>query len=500
MDFPERLTAKGFFTRIGILLLVAAVLLVAALIFYYRPVGYTERICSIRYLYDQATQKTRLIVNGEVKKDVQGPLRKNSSDGRGYTEAAVFESGEMLVVRGEKVLQVISGVVDAEICATGKTIAYLTDEGGLYRLDVGKDSTPKLISKNVAQEPFCISPDGNEVLYVTRTSEVSKMAIDSADGKAPYFQNLAGYRPIAVANECAYLYYIRESDNTLYIYEKKNETAIECGSFLPGSLVFNRDFDQVMFTTENGCRFFEEGKELHFEAFSANERFELLINQRVNQKTAINGVQYLQKTLLQSYCAIKAENPSDPTENAVQLAYLKQNKGVVRVERGGYMDSTEKAVVTDKYVFFISTDVAQNDKHSNLFAAKAGQIEAQRLMADVEEFCPNIDGSRVLYRATQGPLRSMRVGSAPMHLADEVVPGSICVTLDDTFYYRTPDGALYRSSNGAAPEQVMPNVLVAYADAHVAFFATDKGDGVMDVYANYRNRRKSELVFEGYSG
>ena len=67
------------------------------------------------------------------------------------------------------------------------------------------------------------------------------------------------------------------------------------------------------------------------------------------------------------------------------------------------------------------------------------------------------------------------------------------MTLDDTYYFLTEDGALYRSENGETPEKVADGVRFVATDAHVAFFLQENG-AQYELFTNYRGRRKNTRV------
>lgn len=487
VDFPEEITRRGILTRVAIFAVVVVVLAVAAVIFFFRPVGYTEKIQSVQYFYVEAEDRTMILVNGEEEGTFSSRLAIEQTDGRGYTCLALSEAGELYLIRGTRVRLIAQNVADIAFATSGKTMAYRTVENVLYRQDTGKKDTPELISRGVTEDPFCLSPNGKELLYTSDIGGIAKMEIFSADGKAPYLTNMVAYRPVAVADGCAYLYFCT-AENQLYIYEAKTEKMTDCGIFESGSLVFNRDLDEVFLRDTTRCRFYRGAQLLNFVGLSDGEALSLVPNQRVESREVLGGVQYLQSSLLNNYYTYHADG-------AVQLAYLTRSKTNIEIAKIHFVDGREVVTVTDKYVFFLSTDVTASDTHSNLFSVKAGKTEATRLMADVAEYLPNVDGSRILYRDVRGPLRTMRIGSAPLHLSDEIMPGTLCVTLDDVFFYQTPDGALYRSDNGGTPEGMADRVIAVESDAHVAVY-TVQNEEYVQVYTNYRNHRKSEKVLD----
>ena len=484
VDFPERLTKKSIARRVLVLLLAVAVLGAAMFIFFFRPAEYTEKIGSVIAFYNDAENSTIVIVNGRNIGNFAGRAAAQMTDGRGVTAVLRAESGELWLVCGGKMRLAAEAVTDATLSADGSTFAFRTQAGVLYRSGTGKKDVLQLISNGATDDPFCLSPDGKELLYTSATGGTPCAEVFSARGKAPYLTDTGNYRPVAIADKSRYVYF-RDADNTLYIYNAKTARITNCGAFAEDSLVFNRDFSEVFFSTAESCRFYRNGTALTLTGLSGGETLRLLPNQRVTWRENICGVQYLQKSLLGCYYDYAAVGGS-------RLAYLSVKKDKVQMEVIHFFDEGT-ATVTDKYVFFVSTDQTATDVRANLYAVKTGKTGFERLMADVAEYCANVDGSRILYRDAHGPLRAMRMGAAPTQLADGFLGGTLCVTLDDTFYYRGEDGALYRSENGEMPEKVADGVRFAATDAHVAFFLCENG-GQYELYANYRGRRKNTMV------
>ncbi len=485
VDFPDRVTKKSIARRVLVLLLTVAVLGAAMFIFFFRPAEYTEKIGSVISVYDEAAGGTAVIVNGKKIGAVGGKIVAEQTDGRGYTAILRTEAGELWLVRNGKMRLVSANVTAAVLAAEGEVLAFRTGDGVLYRCGTGKKDAPQLVSNDVPEgEAFCLSPSGKELLYTSAVGGAVKAELSSMRGSAPYLTDTGNYRPVALADKCRFIYF-RDAANTLYIYNAKTARITNCGAYEEGSLVFNRDFSEVFFKNADSCRYYKDGTALTLTGLSGGETLRLLPNQRVAQRENVGGVQLLQKSLLNCYYRYAAVGGNN-------LVYLTAKKDQVQMALIHSFDEGT-ATVTDKYVFFLSTDKTQTDARTNLYAVKNGKTAFERLMADVTEFCANVDGSRILYRDAHGPLRAMHMGSSPTQLADGFQAGTLCVTLDDIFYFRTGDGALYRSENGDTPEKVADGVRFAATDAHVAFFLQENGTGC-DLFTNYRGRRKNTQV------
>lgn len=484
VDFPEGLTKKGVARRVLVLLLMVAVLVAAMAVFFFRPAEYTEKIGSVVCWYNEAENNSAVIADGKNIGTVPGRVTAKETDGRGYTALLLTDNGTLWLVRGGKLRTVSGDVTRAVLSAGGSALAFRTGTGALYRSGTGKKDTPALVSNEVADEPFCLSPDGKELLYTSGLGGTLRAELFSARGSAPYLTDTGNYRPVAIADKCRYIYF-RDSDNILYIYTADTARMTNCGGFTEGTLVFNRDFSEVFFANGESCRFYKKGSSLTLTGLSAGETLTLLPNRRAAKRETVGGEQVLQKSLLGCYYNYAATGGSI-------LVYLRAQKGAVAMDTIHFFDNGT-ATVTDKYVFFLSTDQTATDRRTNLYAVKNGKTEFTRLMADVAEYCTNVDGSRILYGDVHGPLRAMRMGSSPTQLADGFLSGTLRVTLDDVFYYRTGDGALYRSENGEMPEKVADGVRFAATDAHTAFFLRENG-AEYELFSNYRGRRKNNRV------
>lgn len=485
VDFPDRVTKKSIARRVLVLLLTVAVLGAAMFIFFFRPAEYTEKIGSVVCMYDETANATAVIVNGKEIGTVGGRIAAEQTDGRGYTAILRTNEGELWLVRGGKIRLVNANVTDAVLASEGGVLAFRTADGVLYRSGTGKKDTAQLVSNEVPEgEAFCLSPSGKELIYTSAVGGTVKAELSSMRGGAPYLTDTGNYRPVALADKCRFIYF-RDAENTLYIYNAKTARMTNCGTFLAGSLVFNRDFSEVFFKNADSCRFYKDGTALTLTGLSGGETLLLLSNQRVAQRENVGGVHVLQKSLLGCYYNYAAVGGNS-------LVYLTVKKGKVQMEVIHSLDEGS-ATVTDKYVFFLSTDKTPTDVRSNLYAVKNGKTAFERLMSDVEEYCANVDGSRILYRDAHGPLRAMRMGYSPTQLSDGFQAGTLCVTLDDTYYFLTEDGALYRSENGETPEKVADGVRFVATDAHVAFFLQENG-AQYELFTNYRGRRKNTRV------
>ena len=181
------------------------------------------------------------------------------------------------------------------------------------------------------------------------------------------------------------------------------------------------------------------------------------------------------------------------------LMYLDRNGGLSLVHRVDAEQST--VTVTDKGVYFLVVEVRENNEvRKHLYHCKKGKTEAECLYWDVAEFCTNVDGSRVMFADWQYALYSLKttgVDAVAERLMDGVNAGSLCVTLDDTFYFYV-GSTLYVSDNGDVPRILREDATKIVIEAHTAYFYVQEADKTTyTVYGNHRNRRSDTLLLSG---
>ena len=80
------------------------------------------------------------------------------------------------------------------------------------------------MSADTRDARYCLSPNGNELFYTFVQEESTRVKIYSASNNEPRLENVTGLIPVAIANDCAYLYYQNAETGALYY------VALESGS------------------------------------------------------------------------------------------------------------------------------------------------------------------------------------------------------------------------------------------------------------------------------
>lgn len=485
---------RNFWGRVLLLLVLAAVLAGAVLVFLYRPGVYTERVSSVKFLYDAEADETAIAVNGTLLETrVDGACTTYAYDGDGTTCAALI-GDTLYLVDGRKLDSLCDGVADFYLAQNGKAIAYRTYENVLHYATLGREVETAVISKETTNAQYCLSPDGKELFYTYVYEESTRIDIYSRTNSKPNFAKTTSLVPIAVGDRCKYIYY-KDSDGTLFYATAKDPTPVKCfASDKPYTLTFNRDFSEVLIDGELGTQLWKKGKMQVISALKSGEMLVLQPNQRAAARELPEGGQYLIKSFAKNYYLRKGN-----ADDGVMLVYLDRKGELLDVS---FVNETESRVtVTDKGVYYLEIVEQTEETQRHLFRCKSGETEPERLSwENITEFCVNSDGACLFYTDHHGALYAMRVGSVPERLADTIVQGSLCATADDVFYYNVDD-ELYVSENGGKPRVVREQPSFVFVDGYTAYFLElDEQTNTVTVYANHRNRRRDTELATGVAG
>ncbi|MBR2011213.1 MAG: hypothetical protein IKA06_05665 [Clostridia bacterium] len=489
LDFPGQMR-RNFFLRLGLILAVFTVLIISAFIYYNRPALYTEQTSSVNFLYVPEEDQTLIFVNGTKRGSAKGELTASSLNGRGDTCAAVI-GGELYLIRGKNVTSIAPDVIDFVLAADGDALAYRTAPSHLYYRKTGKRDVPSLISKNCNSAAYCLSQNGKELAYTAvDTAGVSYLRVESYSSNRPYIENAAGLSPIAISNQSRYIYYTDES-GALYVFDSENAQKIKCAAAPDlSSLIFNRDFTEVLFIENGGTVLFSKGERRQIVGAASTEYLQLLPNQRVASRTLANGTQYMMKSFYKNYFLHAAGTGK-------KLTYLDSRGNLTDVS---FVDSAETVTVTDKGVYFLLTGVSGENVSRELYHVKRGKTESARIEWGVTYYCTNIDGSRVLFTGYEDALYVYRAETGTQRICDSIIANTLTVTSDDLFCFYREEGVLTVCDNGGELRDIATGVVHFAVDTHVLYYATEQGEnGTFTVYANYRNERLCELVATGVS-
>ena len=491
VGFPGEMVKRHFFARLGVLLLLAAVLTASVFIYLYRPTSYVERTNTVNFLYAAGENKTTVVVNGVVRGALDGALQSATHNARGDIHAAVV-GDRLYLIRGKNIIPVAQGVLDYQLAAGGHALAYRTAENQLYYRQTGKRDDALLISKACVSAAYCLSADGRELVYTyQREGDAAPLLqIESFTDSKPYIESVAGLVPVAVSNKCQYIYFTDES-GALFIYNRKQEKRIKCADAPDkGSLTFNRDCTELLFTEGGATVLFIKGERRQIAGVAAQDSLTLLPNHRVAALPCENGMQYMTASFLNAYYL-------HLVGTGKQLARLDRRARLTDIS---FVDDASDITVTDKGVFFLLTDKSSTDTHTVLYRVKPRRQDKELVAWDVLSYQANVDGSRVLYVGHQDALYAWSAAQDTKRLCDSVLPDSLTVTADDVFCFYRTDGVLAFSDNGRAVRDIATGVQGFLVDAHAVFYiVTSPESDSTTLYINYRNARLGESLGDGYT-
>jgi len=293
---------------------------------------------------------------------------------------------------------------------------------------------------------------------------------------------------VAIGDKCRHIYYTDEA-GVLYHLDAKTDVRTECSATPDMStLLFNDDFSQLLFRDEGGTVLMANGSRRTLNGIDVGDALHFLPNHRITARELPRAAQCMVGTFYKNYFLREREGHTE-------LVFLDKEGSVKTVSS---VDGASKVTVTDKGVFFLLTETESGEDHTKLYYAKYGKTELSVIAWDIQSFCPNVDGSRVLYTNQHGALFSYRHGGVPVRLCDSIKVDSLVVSADDVFYFYTTDGALCLSDNGEEMRTVFEEPAELLVDSHTVYFITEKqSDGTATVFVNYRNRRLNTLLSSG---
>ena len=486
--FPEAVAniKRSFFARIALILAIVLVFGVSTFIYYNRPAVYTEKTNSVNFFYVFNEDKTVITVNGTVRESVPGELAVKSQNGHGDVCAALIGQ-DLYIISGKAVIKIAESVVDFVLSANGNVVAYRTSPSFLYYRETGEKATPSLLSRECYDAAYCLSADGKQLVYTAGLGEEAKMRVESYAGTRPYIPAVDACRPIAVANGCDYIYYLN-AEGALVVFDRARDLATVVATAPDAtSFAFNRDFTELLLV-ENGKTVLVANGEAQQSVFDGAETaLQLVANNRVVQRGLANGKQYMMTTFYKNYYLLARDG-------SLYLRYLNRKGEWMELSR---VDEAASVTVTDKRVFFMLTNAHGSVE---LLAAKVGKSAITRIDWDVTNYCPNVDGSRVLFTRDENALYLYRPEFGNARMADCILPQTLTVTADDLFCYIDDTGALCVSENGAAPRVLSSTALFLVVDAHTLYYTTDQTEqGTYTVFVNYRAERLVKSLFAGVS-
>ena len=487
---------KNFWGRLILLLATGVVLGLSVLIFLYRPTVYSARTHSIRFLYHATKDETQVIYDGEPCDMVlPGELTGRMNDATGSVCAAAV-GGRLYLVQGDEVEEISPTVQDFQLSQNGRVLVYRNAENQLHYVELTGGSERYTVSRDCRDERYCLSPDGEMLFYTyvntNAPGEKTHAAVFSISGEKPFFAETTGIIPVAIADDFEHIFYYDQSGDLYYMNADSEVSLCRRRGEESMVLLFDREFEELLLQDAKGMMLWQDGKETMLSQLKGGEILTLMPNQRAEIRTLPWATQCLIDSFDDEYYLKKGADT-----DGLRLSYLDAGK----LSEVAFINQSEsRPVVTDKGVYYLERVETQADVRKHLYFCPLGETEPVRLSWDVEDFCVNSDGSRILHRDHQGALYAAKLSGT--HLESELISDYVDSALldsnaTDIFYYFV-DGALFASDNGDKPDEALSALIDEVAlDAHTAFFFDVQEDGTLTVYTKHRNRSKLLQVATG---
>jgi hypothetical protein len=486
---------RHFWGRVFLLLSVGVILALSIFIFLYRPTVYSAHSHSIRFLYNMDTDTTQVLYDGTLcKQTLQGEWTQSSYDSSGSICAAAI-GGKLYLVQGNDVEEISPDVQDFMLSQNGRTLVYRTSENQLLYVRISGNRERYTVSRDCRDPRYCLSPDG-ELLFYTYAEQKQEQikthaALFSLSGMKPYFPQTTEIVPLAISNDFEHIFYFDEVGD-LYHMNEKSEISL-CRRHAEGGMeiLFDREFEEVLIKDANGIMLWQDGEETMIPQLRGAQDLTILPNRRVIFRELPTGTQCLINSFDKNYYLKKGSEAE-----GTRLVYLSGET----LNEGAFLSEEEShPVVTDKGVYYLEYVKMGDDIRKHLYFCPLGKIASVQLSWDVEDFCVNSDGSRILHVDHQGALYASRVVRNHLDsvLISDYVDGALQdSSATDVFYYFVGD-EMYASSNGAKPEQAMSNEIDGvFVDAHTAIFF-DVKEGSYTIYTRHRNRKSLVQIASG---
>lgn len=385
--------------------------------------------------------------NGTIDLDVEDDIDRISYS-MGGTEMAFLadffsiDGGTLYFMEGQTVTEVSDGVYSFLLNAEGNAIAYLADygeDGGdLYLYDCKKKSKEKVAKEVYSIE--AISPDGKSVGYIASYRNYDNYrGFISINGREPESVG-KNCRPFAVSNNGKYVYYERYGNDADTLYVKAGKDDIKLGKYDSYSAFLNRDYSEILFSSEGRTYISAKGKD--------------------KIKVSNSNIRWLLKPAAMAYVQY----------GTIMVYGLDSFAGKVAVGDDNSLFYINKDFSSERISSGVSSNVLiSDDMNTVLYANNRGSLfkvenlkksfEPVEIGEDLEvvRFQATSDMKKIYYVNEDDDLYYIRGKSKPKNIAHDV-EDILMNTKDDRLYFledfRRDSGTLYTTKNGSKKQAV----------------------------------------------
>ncbi len=229
---------------IGIALVAVIAIIIAIIFLFGGSSKYVEATNDITLMYMSDDKQTVIIdKNGVNEVKIKGNYNKyiSSMDGESLL---IYMANDTLYLYNDgalvKIAKDVSG--EAQLAANGDGVVYVDADGNLALYSVSS-GTSAVVSDDYAKQ-YCVSPDGESVLYATK-DKFEVMLYEDGESRELGVEAI----PVGVSDGADLIYYIKniEDDEILCVVKGGQEVELSETEYV----CYNADLTQVIFSNAN---------------------------------------------------------------------------------------------------------------------------------------------------------------------------------------------------------------------------------------------------------
>ncbi len=376
------------------------------------------------------------VLNTTIESDIGKPLR-TSLDGK--VAAFVTKSGDLIVVKDEKVINIAGSVVSYKLSVNGSSIAYSVHGGedagtSLYLAKTGNGKSTEIC--NHLGGNFAISPDGKSVAYFQSGKEKDTLML---------YQSM---KRISICDDEAYLYELSNNGQQIYVCIEENDKkvlyafnakgAMQKLGPIDGSAHFNSDHTQVLFEDEDDTSY-----------ISTKGKPALKVSPNSLDLIIVPGSRAMDNTYPVSDLYDHVYSTDDHEAHLIT-----KDEDITLISKASHMRLDNSG----EYLYY-----CYNFKEVRYVKISQKQDASEKATTILDEFFPfelTADREFIYYQDDSNTLMSVdaRKGGTPTEISDEVDFGSGLAISGNSIVYYVVDGDLFAVSDGKKGSLVLNDV------------------------------------------
>lgn len=464
-DKPK--SKKKIFILIGAAALALIILVVGAIIAIGKLSGSSGKFTDYYDAwYDDNNDQTYITYKGKVFPNYFNGRASLVDAGADYSIALFMCDNDLYMADSKENLKLVyEDVKYSTISYSGNMVAFVDKDNDLYSYDT-KNGRVSHISGDIIQTPV-ISPNGKTILYVTEDD--GDNILYAYVGKKS-FKLSRDVTPIACSDNAKYIYYYDPSKDAVYVSDKNyNTNKLGTGIIWGSNLVFNNDISKVIFSTNDGLYYSENGGD-------KVKVYEKSVS--VTPLACYKGAAYKYDYYGQASAFItpfKTLGSMYFTTSDADLIYVDAKHETTKIAGNMYDYDCDKDL---KNFFYTNSD-------GTLYYTKLGsRLDAIKVADDVISFYVG-KGNSVYYLNEDQSLYATKGAGKGKKIADDVE--TIVVTFDNICLYtantRNNESELYQVT-GTQKKILSDECYMVYTNPASTIYTTnyDPAEGSFDLY------------------